>query len=124
MVILCLLFAIAIPAYFNQRDRARDAQAQANARGAQTAALEIGTENDDRYGGPGGVTVANLRAHDNTLEGADLSVPMALGDAFTVRIQSDTGNTFDVTYYEDDGSADLTCASADDGGCPPDGTWD
>jgi type II secretory pathway pseudopilin PulG len=124
MVILSLLFAIAVPVYFNQRDRARDAEARANARGAETAALEIGIENDGRYGGPEGVTVASLRAHDATLQGAELSVPMALAAAFTVRVQSETGNTFDVTYYGDEGSADLTCAGADDHGCPADGTWD
>jgi type IV pilus assembly protein PilA len=124
MAILCLLFAIAVPAYFNQRDKARDAQAKANARGAQTAALEIGADNDGRYNGRQGVTVAGLEARDASLKPADLSVPLALADTFTVRVQSETGNTFDVTYSEQDGSSDLTCASPGDGGCPADGTWD
>ena len=44
-------------------------------------------------------------------------------DTYTVRVQSETGNTFDVTQ-NNDGTIDLTCASADDAGCPADGTWD
>src|SRR5262245_49342165 len=97
MAVLCLLFAFAVPAYFKQRDKARDAQAKANARGAESAALEVGAENDGRYSGRGGVTVASLRAQDPSLRGARLSVPLALADTFTIRVQSESGNTFDVT---------------------------
>lgn len=123
VVVLGTLMAIAVPAFFLHRDRARDANAQASARAAQTAALEIGQENGGRYSGPGGVTADNLRAAEPTLEGVGLTVPLVQPDSFTVRIQSETGNTFDIRQ-NDDGTVDLTCASADDAGCPSDGTWD
>lgn len=123
ITIIGLLAAIAVPAYFHHRDRARDAQATANARAAQSAALEIGRDNDGRYNGPHGVTVARIVAIDPSLERVDLTVPLALAETVTLRVQSDTGNTFDVTQYGD-GTVDLTCASADEAGCPEDGTWD
>lgn len=122
-VIAGLLAGLAVPAFFQQRDRARDAAAQASARAAQTAAMEIGQENGGRFNGPGGVTLANLFAFDATLADVDLTVPLALADIYTVRVQSETGNTFDITQ-NDDGTTDLTCASADDAGCPADGTWE
>ena len=50
-------------------------------------------------------------------------MPLALAETVTVRVQSDTGNTFDVTQ-NGDGSVDLTCAAPTHAGCPADGTWD
>ena len=41
MLILGLLAAIAIPAFFNQRDKARDAQAKTHARTAETAIGDV-----------------------------------------------------------------------------------
>ena len=121
--IIGLLAAIAVPAYFHYRDRARDAQATADARAAQGAALEIGRDNGGRYNGPHGVTVARIVAMEPALDKVDLTVPLVLPETVTVRVQSDTGNTFDVSQ-DGDGNVDLTCASADDAGCPADGTWD
>jgi len=123
IVIIGVLSAIAMPAFFLHRDRARDAQAKASARAAQTAAMEVGTENDGRFDGPKGVTVLRLVSVDPSLAGEDLSVPLATAETFTVRIRSDTGNTFDVKRNSD-GTTNLTCASADDAGCPSDGSWD
>jgi len=122
LVVIGLLGAIAVPAYLHQRDRARDAQARADARAAQTAALEIGLENG-RYNGPDGVTVANLVAIEPGLDDAQLSVPLAATEAYTVRVQSETGNAFEIAR-NGDGTTDLTCAGAGDAGCPADGTWD
>jgi len=123
IVIIGMLGGIAVPAYFHHRDRARDAQAKAEARAAQTAAIEIGQENGGAFDGPGGVTVANLVAREPGLEPEDLHVPVVQAETYTVRVRSETGNTFDVTQHAD-GRIALTCASADDAGCPADGSWD
>ena len=123
IVILGLLAGIAVPAFHHHRDRARDAQAKANARAAQAAAMEIGQVNGGQFNGPDGVTVLNIVGVDASLQDVALSVPVALPDTYPVRVQSETGNTFDVTQSAD-GATALTCASADDGGCPRDGTWD
>lgn len=123
LVIIGVLAAIAVPAYFQHRDRATDATAQASARAAQTAALEIGQENGGDYAGARGVNVTNILALEPTLRDVQLSVPMARSDAFSVRVQAATGNNFTITQ-NNDGTVNLTCSSADSAGCPADGTWD
>ena len=128
MLILGLLAAIAIPAFFSQRDKANDADAKSAVRTAETAAETIATDNGGQYDGAGGVTVANLRAVEETLNDANLSVVgVPTDDTYTVRVTSDTNNTFDITRNAD-GTTDLTCGGGGDplpdGGCPADGTWD
>src|ERR671914_556209 len=49
MLILGLLAAIAIPSFFNQRDKARDADAKEQVRTAQTAIETYATDNDGTY---------------------------------------------------------------------------
>ena len=51
MLILGLLAAIAIPAFFNQRDKARDAEAKAAVRTAQTAIETYATDHNGSYAG-------------------------------------------------------------------------
>ena len=123
MLILGILAAIAIPSFFNQRDKARDADAKAAVRTAQTAAETIATDNNGAYDGANGVTVANLRNVEQTLNGATLSVPAVAAASYTVRVTSDTANTFDISRANT-GVTSLTCATAGDAGCPGDGTWD
>jgi type IV pilus assembly protein PilA len=53
MLILGVLAAIAIPSFFNQREKGKDAQAKVAVRSAQTAAETIRTGNDGDYDGPG-----------------------------------------------------------------------
>jgi hypothetical protein len=123
MLLIVLLAGIGVPAYWNQRDKAEDAQAKADARAAEVAALDVAAENGGRFNGAGGVRVLSLRVADPGLEDVDVAVPVRRENSFTVRVESETGNTFDVTRNRD-GSTELTCASADRAGCPPDGTWD
>jgi len=123
MLILGLLAAIAIPAFFNQRDKARDAQAKTYARTAETAAETIATDNDGVYNGAGGVTVANLQNVESTLNGATLSVSGVAADTYTVTATSDTGNTFSISRAAN-GTTSLTCTTAGDAGCPNGGNWD
>jgi type IV pilus assembly protein PilA len=122
MLILGILAAIAIPSFFLQRDKARDAEAKVAVRVAQNGAETIATDNDGRYDGAGGVTAANLQAVEETLLGADLSVPAVSADGYTVRVRSDTGNLFDITRNVN-GTVTLDCAAAGNAGCPPSGIW-
>ena len=122
MLILGVLAAIAVPAFFSQRDKASDADAKAAVRTAETAAETVSTDNDGAYDGLSGVTVANLQAVEATLNDAALTVPAVAADSYTVRVTSDTGNTFNIVRNAD-GTTDLTCATAGDGGCPSDGDW-
>jgi prepilin-type N-terminal cleavage/methylation domain-containing protein len=132
MLILGLLAAIAIPSFFNQRDKARDADAKSSVRTAETAAETIATQNDGAYDGAGGVTVARLQAIEPTLNdvGARLTLPVApTDDTYTVQVESEAGNTFSISRNSD-GTTDLECNTADTDGCPPSsdadpaGEWD
>ena len=49
MLILGLLAAIAIPSFFNQRDKARDADAKSSVRTAQTAIETYATDHNGSY---------------------------------------------------------------------------
>jgi type IV pilus assembly protein PilA len=122
MLILGILAAVAIPSFFLQRDKGRDADAKAAVRTAQNAAETVATDNEGNYNGPGGVTVASLEAAEATLADADLSVPLVSASGYTVRVTSATGNTFDITRNLN-GTVDLTCTVPGSAGCPPDGTW-
>jgi type IV pilus assembly protein PilA len=122
MLVLALLAAVAIPAFLNQSDKARDANAKTAARTAETAAEVLATNNDGKYSGGGGVTVANLREQEQTLNGANLSVSAVSDDEYTVTVTSSTGNEFSITR-KDDGTTDLTCDSAATAGCPSSGHW-
>lgn len=121
MLILGILAAIAIPSFFAQRDKARDADAKAAVRTAQTAMETFATDNNGAYTG---VAVTDLQDIEPTLNDATLSLPAPAGaNTYEVRATSDTGETFDIIRNAD-GTVDLECATAGDGGCPSDGTWD
>jgi type IV pilus assembly protein PilA len=123
MLILGLLAAIAIPAFFSQREKARDADAKVDAHTALVGAESIRTGNQGVYNGAGGVTVASLRNAESSLIDADLSVPALAADSFTIRVTSPTGNTFDMVRNAN-GTIDQPCTTAGNAGCPGDGTWD
>jgi prepilin-type N-terminal cleavage/methylation domain-containing protein len=61
MLILGLLAAIAVPSFFNQRDKARDADAKAGVRTAQTAIETYATDNGGAY--TGATVAARDRGH-------------------------------------------------------------
>jgi type IV pilus assembly protein PilA len=119
MLILGILAAIAIPSFFNQRDKARDADAKSASRTAQTAMETYATDNGGSYAG---ATAAGLQAIEETLNAAALSVPAVAADSYTVRVTSDTGNTFDISRAAN-GTTALTCAAAGNAGCPTGGNW-
>src|SRR5688500_5342847 len=87
MLILGLLAAIAIPSFFNQRDKARDADAKSAVRTAQTAMETYATDNGGSYAG---ADPADLVAIESTLTnvGARLTVPAVAADSYTVQVES------------------------------------
>ena len=64
MLIIGLLAAIAIPAFFNQRDKAHDSRAKQSVRTAQTAIETYATTNNNSYLS---ATGASLRAIEGTV---------------------------------------------------------
>ena len=125
MLILGLLAAIAIPAFFSQRDKARDAEAKSAVRTAQTAIETYATDNDGSYAN---ATVAALVTIEPTLGdvGARLTLPAApTADTYTVQVQSEVGATqlFRIARA-DTGTTTSTCDVDGTGGCPSNGQWD
>jgi type IV pilus assembly protein PilA len=127
MLILGILAAIAIPAFFNQRDKGTDAQAKSAVRTAQTAIETYATEHQGEYTG---AVALDLEAIEPTLEDATLLAPglsMVAGAPngvpgatdYAVGVESDTGTIF--TIERDDGNVSFGCDDLGEGGCPDDG---
>jgi type IV pilus assembly protein PilA len=131
MLILGILAAIALPAFFNQREKAGDAKAKETVHTAQVAMETCATENGGAY------TTCDqkaLHAIEPTLpeEGSTepaISVKTEVGEGatakpgyeITVTSESASGNEFTVTNQE--GALSYTCTEEKVGGCPPEGKW-
>lgn len=120
MLILGLLAAIAVPSFFNQRDKARDADAKAGVRTSQTAMETYATDNNGSYVG---ADAADLQAIEPTLNDSTLTpAPTVAAGSYTVNVTSDTGNVFSIVRNAD-GTTDLTCTAVGVDGCPASGVW-
>jgi len=120
MLILGTLAAIAIPSFFNQRDKARDADAKFDVRTAQTALETYATDHGGSYVG---ATVAELQDIEPTLNDASLDISGLATDAYTLDATSETGNHFLIARSAP-GSTALTCTTPGESGCPSTGDWD
>jgi type IV pilus assembly protein PilA len=132
MLILGILAAIAIPAFFNQRDKANDAQAKSMARTAQTAMETFATDEGGEYAG---VTPGDLAGIEDTINIDDESGDPYLvaaaeadgGAGYTLTVNSpETGNAFLIERDGTTGAVTFPCTqgSADDpGGCPNPADW-
>ena len=123
MLILGLLAAIAIPAFFNQRDKARDASAKEAVRTAETAMETYATDHNGSYAGADNAALENI---EDTLTQVDARLtvsPGAGGDSYTVTVDStNTPNTFSIAR-SNAGTTTLTCTVDGSDGCPSGGNW-
>ncbi|MGB6425497.1 MAG: type II secretion system protein [Solirubrobacterales bacterium] len=119
MLILGILAAIAVPSFFNQRDKAKDADAKVGARTAQTAIETYATDNGGSYAG---ATVLDLTTIEATLNDYTLTVASA-PDTYTVTAaSSNTPNTFSIERAAA-GTTTQTCTVDGSDGCPTGGNW-
>ena len=124
MLILGILAAIAIPAFFNQRDKATDADAKTAARTAQTAMETYATDNGgvvDASAGGVAADAGKLEAIEPTLVDATLTVTVEGAKKYKVSVESTTGTDFWIV--SDNGVATSDCDPHSTGGCPTDGQW-
>ena len=132
MLILGILAAIAIPAFFNQRDKGTDAQAKAAARTAQTAIETYATDHEGEYTGALDTDLVSIEetltdVQDLIVGGTmdpEVGVPAGApgADNYAVGVESSTGTVF--TIARDEGVVTFGCESPGEGGCPdPDGDW-
>ena len=125
MLILGLLAAIAIPAFFNQRTKAQDSEAKSMAKTAQTAIETYATDNNADYSA---ATVAKLWGIEPTLPSSGTgkgtyALSGLAAKTYTITATSDSGNTFSITRATD-GSLSYPCTpSSGGGGCPGSQGW-
>jgi type IV pilus assembly protein PilA len=130
MLILGILAAIAIPAFFNQRDKAKDASAKSMARTAETAMETYATDHSGVYTA---VTPEALHKIEDTVASAvsatDPYVTAAAaagagdkGYTLTVKTPS-TSNTFTIARDAASGAVTFSCTVPGTAGCPSGGDW-
>jgi type IV pilus assembly protein PilA len=123
MLILGILAAIALPAFFNQKEKAGDAKAKETAHTAQVALETYATDNGGSYAG---ATLEDLHEIEPTIigEGLGEESPVTLeglgANAYTIKVDSTTGNWFKVVNAG--GSLSWPCEEGGKGGCPV-GGW-
>ena len=123
LLIVGALAAIAVPAFFGQRDKARDAEAKLQAHTAQNAIETYATDHDNAYAGATPAELQEIEPSLRDLDSGDLAVqvPDSPGK-YRISVRAPSGNVFSVRRSSDD-SMSYTCTTADSGGCPPGGTW-
>ena len=119
MLILGILAAIAVPAFFSQREKAQDADAKSGVRTAQTAIETFATDNGGEYTG---ADATELETIEPTLADTDLTTVTGSATGYTVTATSETGQTFSIVRTG--GTTELTCTVGGNGGCPTSGFWD
>ena len=119
MLILGILAAIALPAFFNQKDKAGDAKAKEYAHSAQVAMETYATDNNGKYTG---ATVAGLEGIEPTLSSAALTVDSATDTGYELTVEgSKATQTFSVKNAA--GTMSFPCTEGGEGGCPTGGDW-
>jgi type IV pilus assembly protein PilA len=128
MLILGILAAIALPAFFNQKSKASDAKAKELAHTAQVAVETCATDNSGSYSNCG--TTANLAA----LQSIEPTFPSTgvvvtpttgaeAGKGYSLTVTAQGGNTFTITRATT-GALSYSCTTFGKGGCPASpGDW-
>jgi type IV pilus assembly protein PilA len=124
MLILGILAAIALPAFFNQKDKAGDAKAKEVAHSAQVALETYSTDNSGSYSGAEIGSEKNLNKIEPTLptDGSVTVTPTESGNGYTLVSDSSNGNEFTIARA-DTGVTTFTCTTKGKGGCPTSGDW-
>jgi type IV pilus assembly protein PilA len=120
MLILGILAAIALPAFFNQKDKAGDAKAKETAHSAQVAMETCFTDQGTYVGCD---VLATLSAIEPTLTGAPVTFPSAATqNGYEIQVASDTaGQLFRIKNVA--GVLTFECDVDGNGGCPTGGLW-
>ena len=117
MLILGILAAIALPAFFNQKEKAGDAKAKEYAHTAQVAIETYATENGGKYTG---ASVAELEEIEPTLSSAPFKEEKlaSVGESSyeITMVGSKATQTF--TIKNESGTISFPCTEGGKGGCP------
>jgi type IV pilus assembly protein PilA len=123
MLILGILAAIAIPAFFNQKEKAHDSSSKEEAHTAQIAMETCGTENNCSYAE---CDAEALESIEKTLgkNGSELTKAEGIetGEGYEIAIKNEqTEDTFEIKRNKE-GIVTFPCTGTS-GGCPSSGFW-
>jgi type IV pilus assembly protein PilA len=125
MLILGILAAIALPAFFNQKDKAGDAKAKETAHSAQVAMETCATDNNNSYEK---CDLAALRLIEPTIPATGVTITKA-ANSYTIQvIGSKSTQKFEIVRAST-GATTYPCEVGGQGGCTDDataggvGTW-
>jgi type IV pilus assembly protein PilA len=125
MLIIGLLAAIAIPTFFSQSEKARDASAKSYARAAASAIEIYATDHDGSYAG---ATPQDLHDIEPTVDPLVTTVTgwdgtgVPADHAYRVTSLAPTGNHFWLARSSSS-TTTLGCSLPGRAGCPSDGRW-
>jgi type IV pilus assembly protein PilA len=125
MLILGILAAIALPAFFNQKSKAGDAKAKETAHTAQVAVESCSTDNNGTYPvtGTGACSYTELKAHyEETLPETGVTITAPTGYAYVIASVGTGTDTFEIKR-KTTGGLEYKCAPVSTGGCPAGGDW-
>ncbi len=119
MLILGILAAIALPAFFNQKDKAGDAKAKEYAHSTQVAMETYSTDHNGSYDGANEDALIEI---EPTLNSADFTVDSADATSYSITVNSSSeGQTFGVV--NEAGTLSFPCTEGGKGGCPAGEDW-
>jgi type IV pilus assembly protein PilA len=126
MLILGILAAIALPAFFNQKEKASDSKAKETLHSAQVAMETCSTEHGGTYNE---CVVAKLEAIEPTLTGAGVTVTVAVATPKQYKVQVAGSSGWFAIERETSGQLKYPCQNGGKGGCTDDaipageGSW-
>jgi type IV pilus assembly protein PilA len=123
MLILGILAAIALPAFFNQKEKASDAKAKENLHSAQVAMETCATEHNGEYAeGAEGCNQKALHEIEKTIpeEGGGFTAITPEKTGYTLTAEGANERTFSIVNTA--GALAFTCSAAG-GGCPATLNW-
>ena len=119
MLILGILAAIALPAFFNQKDKAGDAKAKEYAHSAQVAMETCSTDNNGSYTS---CDLSAVRAIEPSVPSTGVTVDGTTPTGGYTVTATGTSGTFTITRGTT-GGLTFTCSAGGEGGCPTGGNW-
>src|SRR4051794_17928455 len=118
MLIIGLLAAIALPSFFNQKEKAGDAKAKEYAHSAQVAMETYSTDHNGSYAG---ADEAELKKIEPTLSSATINAIKVAPTEYEFTSEATNGHKFIVKNVA--GVMSFTCTPVEKGGCPKSGNW-
>jgi type IV pilus assembly protein PilA len=128
MLILGILAAIALPAFFNQKEKAGDAKAKEEAHTVQVALESCSTDNSGAYpiGAAEPCGVANLKSkYEGTIDSSKVALSTETGYSYVITVTSSSGSpahTFSIKR-KTNGEMEYPCTPVAGGGGCASGNW-